>query len=724
MPLRGRAPFAPLALLVLAALTRFEAGAEVVQEPTTGVTLEVQPDGTYSVTTGSVSTGTPSFVFRGSLGVGAADVASGTGTDALGDYEEIRFRFDDSSRRSARIRTYAGRPVVVFSVSWPSKTANTQGFPRLVASPDAPFKSSFQGKWGIYKFDEKGTEGPWAHFDADGNTYILSAASNFLVSYLARNKAGEIESRIHPAIKTLPAGMTHDTLLVFESGINRAFDTWGQALTTLQGKTRPPNDADPLLKSLGYWTDNGGAYYYDFDPRLGYEGTLFAVRDAFEKAGVPLGYMQIDSWWYPKGDTGDWNPPPSHWHYGIATYEAHPSLFPGGLKAFREKLGLPLFTHARWIDEKSPYRKLYTMSNNVVIDPRYWAAVGAYLAEGGVFGYEQDWLDQKATAAYTIDDQNAFFDTMAATFKSRGMSMQYCMATPRHFMQSSRYDHLTTMRLSEDIFNRDRWDQFLYTSRLAASVGVWPWSDVFESSERDNLLLATLSAGVVGVGDAIGALVPENLRMAARPDGVLVKPDFPLLPTDETYLADAQKISKPMVAVTSTDFGTFRAVYLFAHARGNQTSATFTPAAFGLGGPVFVWDTFAKKGTLAEAAAPFRQPLAHGRAYDIVVPVGPSGIAFLGDEGKFVMAGRKRIPRVDDNSDRLSVDVSFAPGESPVTLIGWAPQLPRFTAIKGEAVLVWDRKTGLFRAKVTRGEGDLARLFVRLGAEPIEHEKN
>ena len=684
----------------------------------------MQPDGTYSVTTGGVTTGSPTFVFRGSLGRRAADLIAGTGADALGDYREIRFRFDDSSNRSGRIRTYPGRPIVVFSVSWATKAANSEGFPRLVVSPETPFKSSFQGKWGIHRFDEKGTEGPWAHFDADGNTYVVSAASNFLVSYLARNTAGEIESRIHPAIKTLPAGLTHDTLLVVESGINRAFDTWGQALTSLQGKTRPPNDADPLLKYLGYWTDNGGAYYYDFDPKLGYEGTLFAVRDAFEKAGVPIGYMQIDSWWYPKGETGDWSPSPSHWHYGIAAYEAHPSLFPRGLKAFREQLGVPLFTHARWIDDKSAYRKLYKISNNVVIDPRYWAMVGTYLADAGVFGYEQDWLDQKATAAYTIDDQNAFFDNMAAAFRSRGMSMQYCMATPRHFMQSSRYDHLTTMRLSEDIFNRDRWDQFLYTSRLAASVGVWPWSDVFESSERDNLLLATLSAGVVGVGDALGAIVPENLRMAARPDGVLVKPDFPLLPTDETYLADAQKISKPLVAVTATDFGTTRAVYVFAHARGSQTSATFRPADFGLSGQVFVWDTFAKKGTIAQAEAPFHQPLAQGRAYDIVVPVGLSGIAFLGDEGKFVTSGRKRIPRVDDGSGRLSVDVSFAPGEGPVTLFGWAPGTPVVTGIQGKALVAWDERTGLFRVKVAPGDGNLARLLMRISSGPARLDKD
>ena len=58
--------------MVFAFLAPLQAGAETVQESTTGVTLDVQPDGTYSVTTGSVTTGSPPFVFRGSLeGMGA-----------------------------------------------------------------------------------------------------------------------------------------------------------------------------------------------------------------------------------------------------------------------------------------------------------------------------------------------------------------------------------------------------------------------------------------------------------------------------------------------------------------------------------------------------------------------------------------------------------------------------------------------------------------------------
>ena len=89
---------------------------------------------------------------------------------------------------------------------------------------------------------------------------------------------GELSSGISPDIATLPPGFEHRTLLVVEKGINRAFETWGQALTALGGKTRPANDADVSLNKIGYWTDNGAAYYYHMADSMTYEQTLGAVK--------------------------------------------------------------------------------------------------------------------------------------------------------------------------------------------------------------------------------------------------------------------------------------------------------------------------------------------------------------------------------------------------------------------------------------------------------------
>src|SRR5262249_60184219 len=95
--------------------------------------------------------------------------------------------------------------------------------------------------------------------------------------------------------------------------------------------------------------------------------------------------------------------------------------------------------------------------------------------------------------------------TWARAAEKKDWTTQSAPPRPRHYLQSSNYSNMTTIRTSPDRFNRHWWDRFLYGSRLASAVGVWPWSDVFMSSGVDNLLLAKLSAGAGWVGDPVGS---------------------------------------------------------------------------------------------------------------------------------------------------------------------------------------------------------------------------
>ena len=185
--------------------------------------------------------------------------------------------------------------------------------------------------------------------------------------------------------------------------------------------------------------------------------------------------------------------------------------------------------------------------------------------------------------------------------------MQYCMATPRHFLQSTKYDNLTTIRVSEDVFTRDKWDQFFYSSRLASALGVYPFTDVFGSNEKVSTLIATLSAGIVGVGDRLGEVNAENLLYAVRPDGIIVKPDVPAVPTDESILNDAHNAGEPLVSYTYTDHGPMRALYVFAHPRTEDRTLTFTPAALGLSGNVYIYNWLADRGRRIRGDEPWTQ---------------------------------------------------------------------------------------------------------------------
>jgi hypothetical protein len=518
-----------LVVLMIAASGVPATAQRVFEQRARGTRLTVSPNGNYAIAATN-----PAWTFAGNVGKPLHNLKTRSGHDRIGEFKETTFDYVDGGPRQGTIRMYRDRPVVLFTVKY-LEAGKNRAFPVLTQYPGGLRHLTYDGQFGVYTFDQFGSDSPWIFFDSTANTFVLSPASHFLVANTGWGADKSIAAGIDPAIAELPKGFEQSTVLVWTKGIRNAFDAWGHAMTDLQGKVRPANDADTTLKYLGYWTDNGATYYYKFDPALGYAGTMLAVRDDFRRQGIPLGYLQLDSWFYPKGPKQDWQDKSR----GIYEYTADAALFPAGLRAFQQQLGLPMVTHARWIDEASPYHTEYQMSGNVLIDPRYWEKITSELSDAKVETYEQDWLDKNAEPALNLDDPEAYLDNMARACARHKMTMQYCMPLPRHYLQSSRYDNLTTMRVSGDRFERAKWDAFLYDSRLASALGVWPWCDVFMSSETPNLILATLSAGPVGVGDAIGSLDKANLMRVVRGDGVIVKPDRALVPTDATMLQDA-----------------------------------------------------------------------------------------------------------------------------------------------------------------------------------------
>jgi Ricin-type beta-trefoil lectin domain-like len=91
-----------------------------------------------------------------------------------------------------------------------------------------------------------------------------------------------------------------------------------------------------------------------------------------------------------------------------------------------------------------------------------------------------------------------------------------------------------------------------------------------------------------------------------------------------------------------------------------------------------------------------------GVSYYIIAPVGQSGIAFMGDLGKFVSNGRKRIASVTDQSGQLTANVLFAPTESQVTLHGYSGIQPVVTVQAGAASPVsYNPVTGHFAVVIT-----------------------
>ena len=669
-----------------------------------GLTVTVDANGAYSVVVPG-----PAWVFGGSIGAPLSNLQTASGGDTLGTYSEVSFDFLAGAPRHASIRAYWDHPAVLFTVGNPGAAANNFSFPNLAQYPRNLSHLAFSGTFAPPSFWNLAPESPWVFFDSSGNTFILSPAANFMTAANTQGSKGEIASGISAGIASLPQGFQHRTLLVIEPGINRAFDTWGQALTSLYGKTRPPNDADASLKKAGYWTDNGATYYYHTEGSMNYEQTLAAVKANFDKLGIGIGYVQLDSWFYPKGPTALW----SNNGQGIYQYVAATPPFASGLARFQQNIGVPLITHARWIDASSPYRKNYQMSGNVVIDPAYWEFVAGYLATSGVGTFEQDWLNDKAQADFNLTDEDAFLDNMAASMARRNITMQYCMASPRHFLQSAKYNNLTTIRTSADRLGRDRWTDFLYTSRLASALGVWPFTDNFLSTETTHTLLATLSAGPVGIGDPVGGIDGANLLHAVRSDGVIVKPDVPLTPIDASYANMAKSADVPQIAAAYTAFGALRTHYVFAFTQGSNTEVRLRPSDAGANQPVYVYDYFTGAGQPMDAADTIDRQITGDALYLVMAPIGPSGMAVLGDTRHFVTMGRKRVPALEDNG-KIHLTVAFAAGETSRTITGFSPWLVAAAALEGGvAKLAYDSRSQQFQVDVTPGAAGTAEIRIQ-----------
>jgi hypothetical protein len=318
---------------------------------------------------------------------------------------------------------------------------------------------------------------------------------------------------------------------------------------------------------------------------------------------------------------------------------------------------------------------------------------------------------------------------MADAAATNGINLQYCMAMPRHFLQSTLYNNLVTMRAANDRFEIGKWDKFLYTSHLTEAMGAWPWTDVYYSNESRNLLLGTLSAGPVGVGDSVGGINPVNLAKSVRPDGVIVKPDVPLTPLDQSYVNDAKGLNAPMVAAAYVIHGDSYAAYVFAYARNStSTNTSFTPSQLGISGSasgsVYVYDYFNHTGSVVAANSPYPFSTTTSAnntngSYFVVIPVGPSGIAFLGDTNKFVTLGKKRISRLADGGV-LQVSVSFAVGETNLTLTGYAPSAPYIGALSGAfGTMNYDSATHIFSISLAPDSSQAATLALSLSPLPF-----
>ncbi|CAF3718368.1 unnamed protein product [Rotaria sp. Silwood1] len=381
----------------------------------------------------------------------------------------------------------------------------------------------------------------------EGDMLVLSPFSQFMATSLSQTNSNILEFGVMGSMLSIPANYTHSMVVFYAlNGINEGIREWGQIMQSEYNRTNLHRLSDVTINYLGYYTDNGGYYYYNTEKGVNYEETMVDVR---HQISLPFQYMQLDSWWYYKG-MGN----------GVSQWTARPDIFPDGLQTVHRRLeNISLAAHNRYWAYDTVYKQNYSFvldeSNKKALpigNDSFWIDLFTQARDWGLILYEQDWLDRQTIdflpTRTDINLGHQWLMSMGAAADKIGLNIQYCMSLPRHILSALQIPRVTQARASTDYaFHLDgkaqQWTIGI-SSMFVDAIGLTPFKDVFWSTslqpgspykpnaeevlpERE-ILIATLSTGPVSPGDAINYTNTQHIMKCCRGDGLILKPDQPL----------------------------------------------------------------------------------------------------------------------------------------------------------------------------------------------------
>jgi len=515
-------------------------------------------------------------------------------------------------------------------------------------------------------------------------TLVFSPLDEPKAAHGARHTIGSttyIGGGVKAEVTEIPKGWSQRWLLSAGYGVNQGMMAWGDLVLKVTKKPRADMYRDQAHSTIGFWTDNGGYYHYSTGGKETYEEVLPKVKAYHDSIGVPFGHWQFDSWFYPKdGGVG-----PGGGGGAVTNWTALESVFPSGMAAIQDHIGLPTIMHNRQWSTKSDYIKnlafkWYTGPKYAIPeDPEAFFEWFFKQQEGwGLTTYEQDWMcteyDGVAALQNNISMGNLWLKGMADGAASSGRSVQYCMPYVYDILSAAAYPAVTNARATGDYFHAgDQW-AVGGTSLLYWAIGILPFKDGFYSSTNKQTggqtvgpeknpdreaLMATLSCSFVGPMDGINLLNKTRTMTSCMADGTVLRPDRPQTRVD--YAFATGKPTLHLYSAHSDVKGYGRVHYLFSNDDTPLLPEMLYPDTPAEGGwAVLNWytgDVALFNGSTAVKAG------YEGHVYGVVAPV-VEGWVLLGETGKYVTHAAKRFLDGSVTTKQLTLQVGGVKGES------------------------------------------------------------
>eukprot|EP00635_Sarcinochrysidales_sp_CCMP3193_P006965 CAMPEP_0118914238 /NCGR_PEP_ID=MMETSP1166-20130328/14663_1 /TAXON_ID=1104430 /ORGANISM="Chrysoreinhardia sp, Strain CCMP3193" /LENGTH=758 /DNA_ID=CAMNT_0006853807 /DNA_START=30 /DNA_END=2306 /DNA_ORIENTATION=- len=695
--------------------------------------VSVSPGGSVVVRSGSLVLETVD-VFLGNLSASGGGLRleggprSESGEDVLGRFNKTTLEWNGMD---TAVKAYAD--LVVFEQFFPERIVKPLNASSSLACTGFPLFRRPSSKCFAYHgvfpamgtCDEATHQGglPLVVYDTEG-ALVFSSLENHKAQHAATSKDW-VGAGVKAGVDEIPQGWTQRFVVVEGKtpSMRDTFDAWGAALREWSGssdKRRMANNAyrDVAHSGLGFWTDNGGYYHYygPSDPSgknnngtptaTTYEEVLTSVKRSHDEAAIPFRHWQFDSWFYPK----DSDVSAGGGGGAVTNWTAMPSVFPSGMAAMVSKNlgGMPMIMHNRqwspvsdYVTQNQPPGMEWLASNGAAVPRDPFAFFDWFFQRQkgwNLYMYEQDWLNKEydlvdaLTTNLTLADD--WLRGLAAGVEASGRTMQFCMPYPYDVLAAAALPAVTNARATNDYFHADGRNWAIgATALFYAALDVLPFKDGFYSSNRKQpggqnegpelhpdreILMASLSMAMVGPMDGEGFLNASRVTRSCRGDGILLKPDRPLVLSDACFARDDPATCD--VFATFSKGGeeekntSFQVHYLYVDdpstldddddTLGDLLSPEFTDVPEALLFNFYTRDFRpVASDTVLAGEDKIAAPGYEGHTYLLAAPI-VQGWAFIGEIDKYVPASTFRFKAIVPSPAFLDVTLVAAPGET------------------------------------------------------------
>ena len=470
------------------------------------ISFDVKNDGSYTLSspdwpnlslssapTGVMIEGTFFSSGDGSLVI-SSPASTWTGSDSVGPFAGTTFGWGVKTSPTVTVMTttfkqYTAVSAVGFAATFPAgittgsigvkaKDNVEAAFPSwsIPSSPsplgflqwDGPFINEGllgprTGSWdatGATNFSAGLSSGPIVLLDTSASASLLLSAASEYMAVSAAVTGNALSFGPLGSVDSLPIGYSYECIAYLGVGVNYNIMSWGQTLLSKAGKPHGLSKSDFTNTHLIYNTDHGAFYYYNTDVYQNYSQVLDAVGEYAASVGIPYRGVLLDSWWYFQ------NPHSG----GVKNWTARPTIFTGGNAGIRDlvkKFDWKVTAHNRYWSVDTDYAIQNGGNYSFFIDANATGAMAVPLetafwthlltnavTEWGLSTYEQDWLFNElngVTALLTdVTLGSQWLRQMGTGAANAGVSIQLCMAYPRHALQSMEMPTVTQIRASDD----------------------------------------------------------------------------------------------------------------------------------------------------------------------------------------------------------------------------------------------------------------------------------